>query len=149
MKRNRKTTGFVMVLADVLDTPAWRAMSHGARSLYIALKRRYRKDNNGSIYLSQRNAEIELGSSRRNVRRWFKELQHYGFIAMTRRGSLGLNGKGKASHWRLTEAPYLHDPPTRDFATWNGAPFDVPKNKNPGAKSAPTPGHKSAQWVGH
>jgi hypothetical protein len=144
-----KRTGFVMVHAELLDMPAWRAMSLGARILYIALKRRYRKDNNGSIFLSQRDAEAELGCSRRYVGRWFKELQHYGFIAMTRQGALGLEGKGKASHWRLTEVACMNDPPTRDFTNWNGVPFGGKKRKIPGHKSAPSPGHKSAPEVVH
>jgi hypothetical protein len=148
IKRGRKPS-FVMVLTEILDAPAWRAMSHGARSLYIALRRRYRKDNNGSIYLSQRDAEIELGSSRRYVRRWFRELQYYGFIVMTRRGSLGMDGKGKAAHWRLTEIGYMDDPPTRDFSKWNGIPFSAQKRKIPGHKSDPLPGHKSTPEVVH
>ena len=34
------------------DFEAWRAMSHGARSLYVALKRRYNSSlhNNGRIF---------------------------------------------------------------------------------------------------
>ena len=36
-------------------------MSHGARALYVALKRRYNRDfqNNGKIYLAQRKAAEE------------------------------------------------------------------------------------------
>ena len=101
-----------------MDAPAWRALSHGARSLYVALKRRHRLDtnNNGKIFLSQRQAEIELGSNRDYVARWFRELEYYGFIVMTRPGSLGLEGKGKAPHWRLTELGYKNDPPSREIS---------------------------------
>jgi len=37
-----------------------------------------------AVYVSTRDAEEELGqySTRRNVMRWFRELQHYGFIVM-------------------------------------------------------------------
>jgi hypothetical protein len=53
-----------MITNQVLDSPAWRAMSHGARSLYLALRRRYSHNfhNNGKIYLSTRIAAAELGS---------------------------------------------------------------------------------------
>ena len=51
---------FVPVLKDTMKTPAWKALSHGARSLYVVLKCRY--------------------SNSPNVMRWFRELQHYGFI---------------------------------------------------------------------
>jgi hypothetical protein len=129
-KRN-KTEPFVMVLQETLDAPAWRAMSHGARSLYIALKRRHRSNpnTNGKIFLSQRQAAIELGSNRDYVARWFRELQYYGFTVMTRRGSLGLEGKGKAPHWRLPELGYKGDPPSRDYANWNGVPFQAQKTR--------------------
>jgi hypothetical protein len=126
-----KTELFVMVLQETLDAPAWRALSHGARSLYIALKRRHRSNpnTNGKIFLSQRQAAIELGSNRDYVARWFRELQYYGFTLMTRRGSLGLEGKGKAPNWRLTDIAYKDDPPSRDFMKWNGVPFQVRKPK--------------------
>jgi hypothetical protein len=54
-KKKHDGPHFVMVTETVLDSPAWRAMSHGARSLYIALKRRYwqNRKNNGHIYLPQ------------------------------------------------------------------------------------------------
>jgi hypothetical protein len=111
-------------------------MSHGARSLYIALKRRYwpNKKNNGRIYLSHRQARKELGRSSPNeIVRWFRELQYYGFIVMVAPGCLGVNGKGKAPRWRLTEVSYMRgtssrgveDMPTMDFLKWNGVRFST------------------------
>jgi hypothetical protein len=126
-----KTELFVKVMLETLDAPAWRALSLGARCLYIALKRRHRLDtnNNGKIFLSQRQAAMELDSKRDYVARWFRELEYYGFIVMTRHGSLGSEGRGKAPHWRLTELGYKNDPPTRDFLNWNGAPFQARKTR--------------------
>jgi len=122
-----------MVTNQVLDSPAWRAMSMGARCLYIALKRRYspNRHNNGRIHLSQREAREQLGASFTEIARWFRELQHYGLIVMMKPGCLGLEGKGKAPLWRLTEVAYLRgtsskgmeDMPTMDFLKWNGARF--------------------------
>jgi hypothetical protein len=65
---------FVPLLIDTLDTPAWRALSHGARSLYVSLKRRYSQNthNNGRIFLSERSAEKEMRSHRDQIRRWFR-----------------------------------------------------------------------------
>jgi len=40
-----------------------------------------------------------------------------------RAGYLGLDGKGKAPHWRLTEYGYMKDMPTRDFLRWDGTKF--------------------------
>ena len=129
--KRQNTELFVKVVLETLDARAWRALSHGARSLYVALKRRCRNDrnNNGKIFLSQRQAAIELGSHRDYVARWFRELEYYGFTVMTRPGALGLKGKGKAPHWRLTELGYKDDPPTRDFLNWNGVPFQALKTR--------------------
>ena len=41
-----------------------------------------------------------------------RPFQHYGFIVMTDPGGLGVEGKGKAPHFRLTEAE------------WPGIPLD-------------------------
>jgi hypothetical protein len=149
-KPKQKTELFVMVLLDTLDAPAWRALSHGAQILYIALKRRHRRDvnNNGSIFLSQRDAEAELASSKRYIARWFRELEHYGFIVMTRAGFLGTEGKGKAPHWRLTELACGDDPPTRDFLKWNGVRM-APRKISRGTKVPQGWGTKVPHIVGH
>jgi len=54
---------FVPLDQEVMNSPAWRAMSYGARWLYVHLKRRwsFKQKNNGRIYLSQRNAREEMG----------------------------------------------------------------------------------------
>jgi hypothetical protein len=117
---------FIPLLRETLTTPAWRALSHGAKALYIALKLRHSSNfkNNGKIYLSQRDAKIELGGSGfTEIARWFRELQHYGFIVQTQGAHLGVDGKGRSPHWRLTEVGYMNDPPTRDFIRWSGVKF--------------------------
>jgi hypothetical protein len=133
IKKKHDGPHFVMVTETVLDSPAWQAMSHGARSLYIALKRRYwpNQKNNGYLYLSQRKAVKELGSGMSQIVRWFRELQYYGFIIMMSPGYLGVEGKGRAPRWRLTEVAYMRgtsskgmeDMPTTDFLKWNGVRF--------------------------
>ena len=123
---------FVALLKETMASPAWRATSHGARSLYTALKARYSSNlhNNGRIFISQRNAMREVGSWSDEIARWFRELQHYGFIVQTSGGCLGVDGKGKAPHWRLTEleAPGGRNGdtwmlPTKDYLKWNGTKF--------------------------
>jgi DNA-binding transcriptional MocR family regulator len=143
MKQRRdkgRLAPFVPLLKETISAPAWRAMSHGARSLYVSLKLRYSSNfrNNGQIFLSTRDAAKELGSQRDAVQRWFRELQHYGFIVQTSGGCLGVDGKGKAPHWRLTEIGYMTDPPTRNFTRWNGTPFRKTKKQNPGPESGST-----------
>ena len=127
---------FVPLLIHTLDAPAWSALSHGAKMLYIAVKRRYSFNmrNNGRIFLSQRDAAKELRSHHNEIARWFRELQHYGFIVMTMPAFLGVQGRGKAPRWRLTELGYMTNPPTRDFTHWNGTPFKDKKAKSRAGK---------------
>jgi hypothetical protein len=128
-----KLPTFVMLTHNVLDAPAWRAASHGAHMLYVVLKRRWNPHRKNLVYISMRKAAEELGSNKDSVMRWFYELIYYGFIVMEKPGYLGVSGKGRAPHYRLTEcdtfapkgslAPTI--PPTRDFDRWNGVPFSV------------------------
>jgi hypothetical protein len=128
-----KSPPFVMMHYHVIDSLAWRHASMGSRVLYMALKRRWISNRKNLVYLSERDAAKELGKDRNQIRRWFQELIYYGFIVMERPGYLGLNGKGKAPHWRLTEcetfapkgslAPTIQA--TRNFDKWNGVPFHV------------------------
>jgi hypothetical protein len=140
-ERERRDKGrlppFVPLLIATLDTPAWRALSHGARSLYVGLKRRYSPNshNNGRLFLSQRDAEKELGSHHNQIARWYRELKHYGFIVMQTPGALGVDGKGQAPRWRLTELGYMRDPPTRDFDRWDGKRFKKNKPSAPNSKT--------------
>jgi hypothetical protein len=131
---------FVPLLHATLDCPAWRVASHGARSLYVALKRRHPRERN-TAYISYRTAQKELSASPSKIREWFAELEHYGFIVLHQLGSLGVDGKGKAPHWRLTElgntsrasADGAFDSPTRDYLLWDGVLFD-PKPFRRGSK---------------
>jgi hypothetical protein len=124
-ERRERLPPFVPLLKSTLASPAWRAMSHGARSLYVALKAFYnaRNHNNGKLFLSTRDAAKTIGSGTEEIVRWYRELQHYGFIVQVTGGCLGSDGEGFAPHWRLTELGYMRDPPTRDFMRWNGVKF--------------------------
>jgi hypothetical protein len=131
----KKDTGrlaqFAPLLIATMDSPAWKATSHGAKALYICLKRRVLKGRNRG-YLSYRDAKQELQCSHTSIRKWFKELEHYGFIVLAQHGSLGVEGKGQAPHWRLTElgatsrasSGGMFEPPTNDFLRWDGVLFE-------------------------
>jgi Helix-turn-helix domain len=121
---------FVPMLIDTMSTAAWRAMSPYARVLYVALKSRYsfKAKNNGRIYLSVRTAAEETGLDKKTIARSFRELSYYGFVMMMNPGCLGVEGRGKAPHWRLTELGYMTDPPTRDFMQWSGEVFHEQKS---------------------
>jgi hypothetical protein len=125
---------FVPLIRTTLASPAWKQLSFGARCLYVVLRSYLRHDNlnNGKVFRSYREAATDLGTrSTRSVQRWFRELEHYGFIAMTTGGCLGVDGQGIAPHWRITESPTFdakgtHIAPTRDFDRWDGVLFVDP-----------------------
>jgi hypothetical protein len=121
---------FIPMLISTRKSPAWRALSPYAREVYMTLKSRYGFDvrNNGRIYLSTRDGAEETGFNDKTIARCLRELQHYGFIVMTEPGCLGVKGKGKAPHWRLTELGYMREPPTRDFLKWDGEMFQEQKS---------------------
>jgi hypothetical protein len=125
LAKGRISGPFVPLLKATMKTEPWKMLSHGARSLYAILKWRYNSITQNAVFASTRDAEKELGqhSTRPNVMRWFRELEHYGFIRMVSPAHHGVNGHGKAPHWRLTEEGYLGKEPTRDFLRWDGTPF--------------------------
>ncbi|WLA36180.1 hypothetical protein QNJ95_24370 [Bradyrhizobium elkanii] len=131
-RKNRfsdKLPPFVPLFRETLAAPAYRQLSFGARALFTALRTHCVK-NNGHVYLSLRDAGEELGHKNRNdIANWYRELQHYGFIVQTEAASLGVDGKGKATHWRITDVPTRKDnnelaSATKDFLHWDGAAFE-------------------------
>ena len=76
MSKKHKIEGRYLTLQhSVMDRPAWIALSHGARSLFLALKKRLPGGNKS--YLSTREAARELKPTSK-FREWFAELKHYG-----------------------------------------------------------------------
>jgi hypothetical protein len=134
-KRKSKLPPFVPVIKTTMATPAWRAMSPGARLLYIELRGRLRNDyaNNGKVFLSCRAAAKAIGVTTTAIVHWYAENEHFGFLCKTSEGFLGANGRGIAAHYRFTEFPLGTHPPTRDFEKWDGEPF-VYTPRRPGRK---------------
>ena len=129
---------FIPLIKSTWNSPAWRAMSHGARSLYVSLKARYNTRLQNGVYMSARMGAEELGSSKDYVARWHHELRHYGFIRVIegKEARLGSDGEGMAAHVRLTEHWYAGQAPTRDFERWDGSKFRYRKRKQ---KQKPVP----------
>jgi hypothetical protein len=123
---------FVPVFRETMNCPAWKALSFGARALYIAIKARKAPKKN-CAYLSYRNALKDLGRrSHKKIAEWFSELQHYGFIVLEKHGSLGVDGKGKSPLWRIAELPneFTGELATKEFLKWDGVLYD-PKARLP------------------
>jgi hypothetical protein len=142
-KRRRKgrLPPFIPLIKSTMAMPAWRAMSPGARLLYIEVRGWLRNDysNNGKVYQSCRKAADAIGAAPRSIVRWFAENEHYGFLRRASEGFLGSDGHGIAASFRLTEFPCGTHPPTRDFEKWDGELFVYTsrrprrKKQNPGS----------------
>jgi hypothetical protein len=114
---------------ELLDAPAWKHSSFGARLLYIALLRNlsFTAYNNGNVFLATRKAAEQLGASQRVICVWFRELEHYGFIVTTKPGTIG--PKGEATRYRITDMDWgeLDGKPiraTKDYLQWTGELFE-------------------------
>jgi hypothetical protein len=158
-KRKGKLPPFVPVIRTTMASPAWRATSFGARCLYIILCGWLGKEcvNNGKIFRSYRDACTDLGTrSLNSVGRWYRELQHYGFIVQTAGAHLGVDGDGTSAHWRLTEHHSYdgrgnHVAPTRDFDRWDGALFKdslkTESRRHDGYTPSPPQRHTGPPWT--
>ena len=88
MARKKKGTArFVLIHHWILRCEAWKHLSPHGRCLLIELKRRYNSLNNGDIRLSVREAAECLHSGKDRARKALVELQEFGFIRMSQRGS--------------------------------------------------------------
>lgn len=125
-KRNEKRGGrFVMLPHRIMDSPAWIGLSGSAKSVHLVLIRRFDGRNNGQIFIPTREAGDALGLGRNAVARALRELEEAGFLVEMVGSHLGLEGKGRASKWRLTHLPAGDQTPT----------FDFEKKQNPGTKT--------------
>jgi hypothetical protein len=115
MKKQKLSGTFVPMYHKTLASPAWRSLPHGARALFLLMKRLYNRDHQGPVHLSVRYAAKELGASRNTITSWLAALLAGGFIVRTRRGSLGLNGKGKAAEFQITDEPFKQKPANPKF----------------------------------
>lgn len=88
-----------------MNSPAYRALSAAARALLVELTMLDNGENNGSLYLSIRDAAGRLGMADLSAARSaFDELQELGFIEMTEDASFHVKAaeKSRARCWRLT-----------------------------------------------
>jgi hypothetical protein len=135
-KNKNKQPAAVWLYRHTMKSDAWQALSVGARSTYVELAANYNTNMQNAVYLSIRTGAKKLNVDKKTVIRWLHELEHYGFIVMVQRGTIGVYGYGRATQYRLTDRPYAGSPPTFDFKNWTGEIFD-PKKQNPGPLEGP------------
>ncbi|WP_138379462.1 helix-turn-helix domain-containing protein [Luteithermobacter gelatinilyticus] len=103
----------------LLKSEAWRSLKPGPRALLIELYSLYNGNNNGDIFLSEREAARRCNVNRKTAARYFHDLQEKGFIFPKTKGCFNVKSP-EATAWILTEFPYNGNLPTKDFMRWNG-----------------------------
>jgi hypothetical protein len=131
---------FVAIFRHTIKTPAWRALSVGARATFFVLKSNYNTKAQNAVFLSSRDGAKEFCAGKNTVCKWLHELEHYGFIIEVQGAHLGVHGTGKAAHYRLTDCYFAGTAPTYDFQNWDGVLFEpkpiggrnwLPQKQNP------------------
>jgi hypothetical protein len=97
----------------------------------MEIKLRFDRAAESAVGMSARQAAKLLNTTDFHIAiRMLKQAVHYGFLVKTSDGHLGVNGKGVAAQFRLTDEPYLGQPATLDFKRWNGTLFEEkPRSK--------------------
>jgi hypothetical protein len=131
-KRRRTNPGnkFVMLERWFWRCPAWQALPHPARSLYVELEMLFDGQNNGSLEMGIRRAMTLLGCSFNFTRKMFAELEDKGFVKPNQRGSFSWKG-GRETTWILTKHELKGQPPTAEYARWQPS-----KKQNPDSPRA-------------
>lgn len=96
--------GHVRLYWAILDSPAWRVLTHADVRVYLALRRKLGKTNNGDINATlaeMRHAGISRSSTLSSA---LHRLEALGFIEKTRQGGIAFGGK-LCSLYRFTDEP--------------------------------------------
>ena len=111
-KRNEsRAEHFTAMVRNMMETPAWRALTPSAQALYPWVRLEWRGakfNNNGKIRLSVRQAAAKMGCGVNTAARAFQELQAKGFLVVTEGARLGLAGEAKSPSYEMTEIGLSH-----------------------------------------
>lgn len=131
--RSVHTDRFVRLPYRLLTSNAYRSLPPNARSLLVELTMIYNGGNNGSLYLSVRDAAARLGTADTTAAsRAFDDLAALGFIEMTQDAHFRVKAadKSRARCWRLT---WLCGPgrrmPTSEFLEREAPPRSVARKR--------------------
>ncbi len=106
--RNSSNSRFARLDHRILASNAYRSLTPNSRSLLVELIMLSNGENNGSLYLSVRDAAHRLGvADLTAASRAFDELQSLGFIEMTQDAHYNVKASNtsRARCWRLTWLP--------------------------------------------
>lgn len=96
--------GHVRLYWAILDSPAWRVLTHADVRVYLALRRKLGRTNNGDLNATladMRHAGIASSSTLSSD---LHRLEALGFVEKTRQGGIAFGGK-LCSLYRFTDEP--------------------------------------------
>lgn len=101
--------GHMRIYWSIVDSPAWRVLSHADVRVYLALRRKLRSTNNGDINATLAEMKHSGISSSSTLSTALHRLEVLGFIAKTRQGGIAFGGK-HCSLYRFTDQPTYEMP---------------------------------------
>lgn len=107
--KNWSGIAHVRIRLDILNSPAWRALSFTARALYMDMRAGLRSTNNGDINAALGTLAHKGWSSRTTILKAIGELTALGFVAKTRQG-MGGPTNGSCNLYRFTDVPAYEQP---------------------------------------
>lgn len=127
-----------------LEATAYRSLSPVARCVLLELKAFYNGTNNGSLFLSAREAGRRVGVGRTKAWEALWELREKGFIRPSRTGGFSWKvgaQRGDATAWILTEFPLGAEKGigTREFMRWKEGMTFVERNSRSAGTDALCP----------
>lgn len=123
--RNKRTDRFARFPHRLLKSPAFRSLSLVARALILELLLIDNGRNNGSLYLSIRDATDRLGmSDRKAIQRGFDELGQCGLVVCSKEAHFEVKAAehSRARCWRLTWLPAGSRSETNEWEAYRPAP---------------------------
>jgi len=91
----------------LLNTPAYRALTVGARAALVEFYALFNGTNNGDLFLSQRELAKRLNVTKDTAAKYINELVEKGFIKVQQKGAFDWKS-GHATTWILTEHEGAH-----------------------------------------
>ena len=119
--KGRSTTHgdrYIKLDYSLLDSPAYRSLSTGARALLVEFNRLYNGANNGQLFMSQRDAARLVGvTSHMTASKYIRELIDRGFVRERVKGAFSVKTR-MATTFILSQFGYNDQPATRAFKAW-------------------------------
>jgi hypothetical protein len=108
-KSNAQSGRYITLYHDLLNSPAYRALSASAKTLLVDMRLSYNGSNNGNISAVFAELKHRGWRSPATLSKSLYELRSLGFIALTKEGGLK-QGTRVCSLYRFTDLPVLDIP---------------------------------------